>query len=135
MNWFSLRILLVLGLLISLGTAAPSLAGAAGKSSPAGIKTEEWAGHSFTFLALPADRQSAGYEIFTLDQADQGFQGDRSVRIPYAGHVGEQVTVTEVVPFAAGDNQLEYMVHMVVNTTGEKLIGRTMRGQIGRAHV
>jgi hypothetical protein len=126
----SVRILLVLSLLIGFGTTGSVWAAAASETSPANIKIEQWAGHNFTFLALPADKQSAGYEIFTVNQANQGFQGDRSVRIPYAEHVGKQVTVTAVVPFAAGYNQQEYMVSMTVNETGEKLLGRTMRGQL-----
>ena len=66
----------------------------------------------------------------TVDQANQGFQGDLSVRIPYAEHVGKSVTVTEIVSFPAGYNQQEYMVHMTVNDTGEELIGRSIHGQL-----
>lgn len=130
MKRFSLRFLLVLSLLVGLGTAGSVWAEASSETTSANIKIEQWTGHSFTFLSLPADKQSAGYEIYTVDQANQGFQGDRSVRIPYDQHVGKQVTVTEIVPFSAGDNQSEYMIHMTVNDTGEKLIGRTMRGQL-----
>ena len=131
MKIFSLRILLVLSLLLGLGTAGPVGAEAATETTaPANVKIEQWTGHSFTFLNLPADKQSAGYEIFTENQGTQGFQGDSSVRIPYAQYVGKQVTVTGIVPFAAGYNQQEYMVHMTVNDTGEKLLGRSMRGQL-----
>jgi len=129
MKILSLRILLVLSLLLGVGTVSPVWA-AASETSSANVNIEQWTGHSFTFLTLPGDAQSAGYDIFTEDQATQGFQGDRSVRIPYAQHVGKQVTVTGIVPFAVGDNQQEYMVHMTVNDTGEKLLGRSMRGQL-----
>ncbi len=129
MRTVSLRLLLVFSLLLGLSTASTAWAASAA-TVPAGIKIEEWKSHVFTFLALPADKQSAGYEIFTVAQADKGFQGDRSVRIPYAEHVGRQVTVTAVVPFAAGFDQQEYMVSMTVKDTGEKLLGRTMRGQL-----
>jgi hypothetical protein len=129
MKLFGLRILLVLSLLLGFGTAGSTWVEAAGET-PANVKIEQWTGYSFTFLALTADKQAAGYEIYTEDQAAQGFQGDRSVRLSYAEHVGKQVTVTEIVPFAAGNNLQEYMVHMTVNDTGEKLLGRSMRGQI-----
>jgi hypothetical protein len=130
MKLFNLRILLLMTVLVVLGTGGPLWAAVPGDTPSMNVATEQWKGHSFTFLALPADKQGDGYEIFTVDQAKQGFQGDRSVRIPYGDHVGKQVAVTDIVPFAAGDNQSEYMVHMTVNDTGEKLIGRTMRGQL-----
>jgi hypothetical protein len=130
----SLRILLMLSLLLGFGTAGSVWA------EEANVRIEQWRGHSFTFLDLPADAQSAGYEIFTVGQAVQGFDGDASARIPYAEHVGKQVTVTELAPFqysrqgyadpAADSNQQDYMVHMTVNDTGEKLIGRSLRGQV-----
>jgi hypothetical protein len=127
---YSLRILLILSLLVGFGTAHSVWAAAASETASANVKVEQWTGHSFTFLNLPAEEQAAGYEIYTLDKADQGFKGDRSARISYAEHVGKQVKVTDIVPFTAGSNKQEYMVHMTVNDTGEKLIGRTMRGQL-----
>jgi len=130
MKIISLRILLVLSLLLGFGTANSVGAQAASATPSANVNIEQWTGQSFTFLSLPADKQSAGYEIFTEDQATLGFQGDASVRIPYAQHVGKQVTVTEVAPFATGYDQSEYVVHMTVNDTGEKLLGRSMRGQV-----
>ncbi|MBC8014901.1 MAG: hypothetical protein H7X79_04065 [Sporomusaceae bacterium] len=130
MKIFSLRILLVLSLLLGFGTAGQVWAEASSETPMANVKIEQWTGHSFTFLNLPADKQSVGYDIFTEDHAIQGFQGDRSVRIPYAKYVGKQVTVIEIVPFDAGSNQKDYMVHMTVNDTGEKLIGRSLRGQL-----
>jgi len=125
----SLRILLVLSLLIGFGTAGSVSTEAASDTTPGNVKVEQWTGYDFTFLPLPAT-ESPGYEIFTEDQATLGFQGDRSVRIPYDGHVGKQVTVTGIVPVEAIDNQQEYVVHMTVNDTGENLVGRTMRGQL-----
>jgi hypothetical protein len=130
MKLFSLRILLLLSVLIVFGTGSSAWAEVSSETTPASLTTEQWTGHSFTFLALPADRQAAGYEIFPVDQADRGLGGDRSVRIPYANHVGKEVTVTQIVSFPAGNNQSEYMVYMTVNDTGEKLVGRTMRGQL-----
>lgn len=128
MKQFILRLLLTISLIIVGGTSSAWTAIAAEPS--VNLTTPQWTGNSFTFLALPADKQAAGYEVFTVDQANQGFQGDRSVRIPYAEHVGKQVTVTEIVTFLAGNNQNEYMAYMTVNDTGEKLVGRTMRGQL-----
>jgi len=126
MKKFSLHILLVLSLLLGFGTAGSTGAEAA---TPANVEIQQWKGNDFTFLPLAA-AQYVGYEIFTEAQADQGFQGDRSVRIPYAQYVGKQVTVNEVVPFADGDNKKDYVVHMTVKETGEKLVGRSMRGQL-----
>jgi hypothetical protein len=130
MKFFNVKVLLILSLLVVFGTVGSAWAKEASNPASVNMTVEQWKGNEFTFLALPGDKQSAGYEIYTVDQATQGFQGDRSVRLPYADHVGKQVTVTEVVPFAAGNNQQEYMVSMTVNDTGEKLLGRTMRGQV-----
>lgn len=130
MRLFNLCILLVLSLLISFGTVDSAWAESSNEKPSVNLTTEQWTGHTFTFLALPADKQSAGYDIFTIDQATRGFEGDQSVRIPYAKHAGKQVSVTEVVPYPAGPDQQEFMVYMTVNDTGEKLVGRTMRGQL-----
>ncbi|MDF2856962.1 MAG: hypothetical protein K0Q87_2813 [Neobacillus sp.] len=131
MKMFSLRILLVLSLLVGLGTVGSvSVAKAPSENSATNVKVEQWIGHNFTFLALPIDKQSAGYEFFIVEEGAQGFHGDRSVRIPYAEYVGKQITVTGIVPFPAGYNQEEYIVNMTVNDTGEKLTARTMRGQL-----
>jgi hypothetical protein len=130
MKLFTLRLLLLLSLLIAFGTVSSAWAEASNEMPSVSLTAEQWTGHNFTFLALPADKQSAGYDIFTVDQASRGFKGDRSVRIPYAQHAGKQVTVTEVVPYPAGPNQQEFLVYMTANDTGEKLVGRTMRGQL-----
>nr|WP_092069192.1 hypothetical protein [Dendrosporobacter quercicolus]NSL47378.1 hypothetical protein [Dendrosporobacter quercicolus DSM 1736]SDL87292.1 hypothetical protein SAMN04488502_1011053 [Dendrosporobacter quercicolus] len=129
MKMFSLRMLLVLSLLVGLGSAGAVPAEAA-RTAPAGVRVEQWTGQDFTFLALPAEKQSTGYEIFAAEQATRGLEGDRSLRIPYAEHVGKQVVVTKIVPFAAGGRQKEYMVYMTVKETDEKLVGRTMQGQL-----
>jgi hypothetical protein len=126
MKKFSLHILLVLSLLLGFGTISSVGVEA---STPTNVEIQQWKGNNFTFLPLAA-AQYEGYEIFTEDQADQGFLGDRSVRIPYNQYVGKQVTVNDVVPFADGDNKKDYVVHMTVNDTGEKLVGRSMRGQL-----
>jgi len=130
MKLFNLRILLVLSFLVAFGSVGAVWAEPASKTRAVNLTTEQWTGHSFTFLALPAARQAAGYEIFPVDKANKGFTGDRSVRIPYAQHAGKKVTVTEVIPYPAGPNLQEYMVYMKVDETGEKLVGRTMRGQL-----
>ncbi|GBG55599.1 hypothetical protein SPFL3102_03176 [Sporomusaceae bacterium FL31] len=130
MKLFTLRLLLILSLLIAFGTVGSAWAESSNEMPSVNLTVEQWTGHNFTFLALPADKQSAGYDIFTVDQASRGFKGDGSVRIPYAQHAGKQVTVTEVVPYPAGPNQQEFLVYMTANDTGEKLVGRTMRGQL-----
>jgi len=123
MKNISLRILLVLSLLLGFGNV-----GSVGAEA-ASIGIEQWTGNDFTFLPL-SSVQYSGYEIFKEEQGDQGFQGDQSVRIPYAQYMGKQVTVNEVVPFADGDNKKDYVVHMTVKDTGERLVGRSMRGQL-----
>jgi hypothetical protein len=130
MKLFSLRILLVLSLLVGFGTGSSVGAESASVIPSTDITVGQWSGHDFTFLNLPADEQTAGYGIFTADQATQGFQGDRSVRLSYADHVGKQVEVTDIVPFAAGNSKQEYVVHLTVKDTGEKLLGRTEHGQL-----
>lgn len=127
---FNLCILLALGVLISFGTVGYTWAEPSNGTPSVNLTPKQWIGHTFTFLAMPADDQSAGYSIFTTDQASRGFEGDQSVRIPYAQHAGKQVTVTEVIPYPAGPTQQEFMVYMKVNDTGEKLVGRTVRGQL-----
>lgn len=127
---FNLRILLVAGMLLGFAAVGSVWAASPSAAPAVNLTVEQWTGHSFTFLALPADRQEAGYEIFKVEQAGQGFNGDWSVRIPYAQHVGKQVTVSEVIPYPAGPNQQEFVVYMTVKDTGEKLVGRTMRGQL-----
>ena len=128
MKQLILRLLLTVSLILVGATSSVWTASAAEAS--VNLTTPQWTGNSFTFLALPADKQAAGYEIFTVEQAEQGFQGDRSLRLPYANHVGKEVTVTNIVSFPVGNNQNEYMAYMTVNDTGEKLVGRTMRGQL-----
>jgi hypothetical protein len=80
------------------------------------------------FLALPADKQEQGYDIFIEDQAARGWQGDQAVRIPYAEHVSKQVTITRVV--VTGDPIFDYTVYMTEKESQIKLAGRTIRGQL-----
>ncbi len=94
------------------------------------LRIEDWKGHSFTFMSLPDDKQVDGYGIFKVENAAKGFEGDAALRIPYASHVGKKVLITEVVPFTAGYDLKEYMVYMSVEGSGEKLVARTMRGQV-----
>lgn len=130
MKTFSLRIFLVLSLLLGFGTAGSVSAEAPSGTASANVATEQWIGHNFTFLALPAAKQAAGYQIFKVDQANQGGEGNSSVPISYAEHVGKQVTVTQIASFPAGGNQKDFMVYMTVNDTGEKLVGQTIREQL-----
>ena len=68
MKIFSLRILLVLSLILGFGTAGSVGAAATSETTaPSNVKIEQWTGHSFTFLNLPSDTQSDGYDIFTED--------------------------------------------------------------------
>ena len=122
-------LMLLLSVLVVFSAAGSAWAQTPNET-PANLTTQQWTGQSFTFLALPADKQGAGYEIFKVEQANLGFEGDRTVRIPYDQHVGKTATVTEIVSFPAGNNQNEYLAYMTVNETGEKLVGRTMRGQL-----
>jgi len=130
MRTASLRIFLVLTLLIGLGINNSVWAEQSSETPSPNIKVEQWIGNVFTFIALPADKQVVGYRIFTEDQAIQGFEGDNSLRIPYKKYVGKEVTVTEVEVFPDGYNLKEYVVHMKVNDTGEKLVGRTVGLQL-----
>jgi hypothetical protein len=91
---------------------------------------EQWVGHTFLFLDLPSEKRSEGYEIYMEDQAKRGFEGDCSVRIPYAPHVGKRVTVTDVFRNTGGDYRDDYVVYLKENDTGIKLVGRTMSGQL-----
>lgn len=130
MRIISLRIFLVLSLLIGFSTPALVGAKAATELASPNVKIEQWVGKVFTFIDLPTEKQAAGYDIYRADQANKGFEGDLSVRIPYSKYFGKEVTVTAIVDFPAGYDRQEYMVHMKVNKTGEKLIGRTRDGQL-----
>lgn len=120
------RVILILVMLIcaalGMALAEPS------SELPIDLTVEKWVGHDFIFLALPADKQEAGYEIFLQEEADKGFQQIQSVRLPYAEHFGKEVTITKVVP--TGDDLFDYTVYMTEKETGKKLIGRTLRGQL-----
>lgn len=94
------------------------------------LTPEQWVGHNFVFLDLAADKRADGYEIYPEEQAKLGFAGDRSVRIPYAAHVGKQVIVTAVARYNTGDYRDDYVVHMTETDTGKNLVGRTMSGQL-----
>lgn len=125
MKQFSLCLVLAICLIM------PGIAGAvATPALPANISTTQWVGHTFMFLALPAERQAAGYGIYNASQATQGFQDDQSMRIPYLANVGKTVTVTDVSPYVANTESYDYVVSMTEVETGNKYIGRTMRGSI-----
>ncbi len=130
MKRLNLKNILRFSLILIFGVGGVAWAAVSSEITPVNLTTEQWKGNSFTFLALPADKQAAGYEIFPVDQAERGFEGDRSVRSSYAAHVGKEAVVTEIVSFPAGYNQNEYLVYLTVKDTGEKLVGRTVRGQL-----
>lgn len=124
--------MLALTILTTLGSSNVALAATDGsyQAKPQDIAVEQWPGHSFTFLSLTKTGQNDGYEIFTLNDAERGYNEDRSVRIPSAEYGGKQVTVTEVRPFTSGYPQPDYMVYLKVAGTGEELVGRTSRGKL-----
>lgn len=129
MKTYNLRILLVLSVLFVFGTMGSVLA-ASSDEIPTNLTFGQWTGESFTLLPLAADEQASGYGLFPTDQAEQGFEGDRSLRISYAEHVGKQVTISQVVTYPAGRYMNEAIVYMTVNDTGETLAGRTIRDQL-----
>jgi hypothetical protein len=94
------------------------------------LTTQQWVGHNFVFLALPAEGQADGYGFFKADQAVQGFSGDHSVRIPYLPNVGKIVKVTDVSPYTASNESFDYVVSMTEIGTGDKFVGRTLKGSI-----
>jgi len=128
MKQFSLRLLLIVSLII-VGITGSAWAAVA-PEPPVNLTTLQWVGHNFVFLALPADKQADGYGIFAADQAVQGFQEDRSVRIPYLQNVGKIVAVTDVSSYTSGDNKYDYIVSMTEIGTGDKFVGRTTRGAL-----
>jgi hypothetical protein len=97
---------------------------------PVNLTPPQWVGHNFVFLALPADQQADGYGIFATDKATQGFQGDRSVRLPYLPNIGKIVTVTDVSANTTGANSYDYVVSMTEIGTGDKFVGHTISGSI-----
>ena len=126
----SLRLALMVMLLVLFGALGTAWAANSQQESSPNLTPDQWTGQSFTFLSLPAADQAAGYEIFNVDQSQQGFTGDRSVRIPYKQYVGKQVTVTDVVTYIASDNKYEYLIYLEEKESKQKLVGRTSRGQL-----
>jgi len=129
MKQVSLRLLLAVCLII-VGITGSAGAAVAPETAPANLTTPQWVGHNFVFLPLPADKQADGYGIFAANQAAQGFQEDRSVRLSYSQNVGKQVKVTDVTPYTAGDNKYDYVISMTEIGTGYKLVGATIRGSL-----
>ncbi|MFA6849824.1 MAG: hypothetical protein WCS30_05670 [Selenomonadaceae bacterium] len=123
MKQFGLRILLMLSLIIGTG-AASAFAQNASDNDPVNLTIEQFSGNDFTFLNLPSDQKTVGYEIFTVKQAEAW---DRSYPSDFSGHVGKEVTVTKTVWVP---EQKEYLVYMTVNDTGEKLAEPTRNGQL-----
>jgi hypothetical protein len=126
----SLRLVLMVILLFLFGALGSAWAANSPEVPSGNLTPDQWVGQSFSFLALPAADQASGYEIFDVEHATQGFDGDRSVRIPYAQYVGKQVTVTDVVTYIASDYQYEYIIYLEEKTSKQKLVGRTSRGQL-----
>lgn len=134
MRYLGVPMMLIVGLLLLSVMTGSVWAEVSAEVSPEvaslNLTPEQWVGHNFLILDLPADKRSEGYELFAQDQYMRGFQGDRAFFLPYAGHVGQQVTVTEVAGYTAEDERLEYVVYFTENSTGEKLVGRTIGGQL-----
>lgn len=124
-----MRYILVMLLMVFMEFGMPVGEAAADNVVP-NLSPEQWVGQTFLFHPLPKDRQEAGYQIFKIADADRGWTGERSVRLPYNEHVFKQVRITEVIKFPAGTGYTEYIVYMTEKNTGMKLVGRTMRGQL-----
>jgi hypothetical protein len=124
MKQFGLRILLMLALIIGTQGATSTFAKTSSDNDPVNLTVEQFSGNNFTFLNLPSDQQTVGYEIFTVKQAEAW---DRSYPSDFAGHVGKEVNVTKTVWIP---EQKEYLVYMTVNDTGEKLAEPTRNGQL-----
>lgn len=125
-----MRYILVMFLMVVfMEFSVPVGVSAADTASPS-LTPEQWGGQTFLFHSMPKDRQEEGYEIFKTTDADRGWVGDRSVRLPYAAHVYKRVRVTSVIDFPAGTGQTEYLIYMTEVNTGMKLVGRTVRGQL-----
>jgi hypothetical protein len=124
MKQFGLRILLMLALIIGTQGATSTFAKTSSDNDPVNLTVEQFSGNNFTFLNLPSDQQTVGYEIFTVKQAEAW---DRSYPSDFAGHVGKEVTVNKTVWIP---EQKEYLVYMTVNDTGEKLAEPTRNGQL-----
>lgn len=125
MKQFFVRILLILTLIIGIqSTNAVFAQNSNENTSVNNLTTEQFSGQDFTFLNLTPDQQAIGYEVFTVEQAEQW---DRSNPIDYAGHVGKEVTVTNTVWIP---EQKEYLVYMTVKDTGETLAEPTRNGQL-----
>lgn len=125
MKTFGLRILFIL--FLSMGFPANQMVFGApvlGSTSGIDIHTEQFAGQDFTFLNLPFEKQSIGYQIFTVRDAEQM---DYSNPINFAQHVGKEATVTKTTYI---EDQKEYLVYMTVKETGEELAELTRNGQL-----
>lgn len=122
------QLFIVMAMVLFIGASAPAAVMAETISN--NLTPEQWLGHTFLFHDLPKDKQGEGYEVFKVDDGERGWGGDRSVRIPYAAHVYKPVEVTDVVKFPAGTGQNEYLVYMKEVSSGMKLVGRTVRGQL-----
>lgn len=130
MKRVTLFFLVLVSMALCIGFSTVAWAQASLLVNSPNLTPEQWVGQRFVFLALPADKQSEGYEIFPEERAEQGFAGDASIRLPYKSYEGKAMTVSAVVPYLAGDQQYEYMIHFKDDKTGKKFIGRTMRGQL-----
>ncbi|SEO95520.1 hypothetical protein [Propionispora vibrioides] len=130
MKRVTLFFLVLVSMILCIGFSTVAWAQASLLANSPNLTPDQWVGQRFVFLALPADKQSEGYEIFPEEQAEQGFAGDTSVRLPYKSFEGKVMTVSAVVPYLAGDQQYEYMVHFKDDKTGKTFLGRTMRGQL-----
>jgi len=125
MKTLGIRILFILFLITGIQVGNTVFARTAlDNTSMNNIKTEQFVGQDFTFLNLPFEKRSGGYEIFPVKDAEQM---DYSAPIDFASHVDKEVTVTKTVYIP---DQKEYMVYMTVKETGEELAELTRNGQL-----
>ncbi len=92
------------------------------------LTPDQWVGQTFVFLAMPANKQKEGYEIYPEKMAQRGFAGDPAADLPYANYFSKQVVITDAIRIT--DTPYDYVIHMKVKSTGEKLVSRTFRGQL-----
>lgn len=116
-------------ILVSLFLLLPVPASA--ETAPAdqeNLAPDQWVGKTFLFLAMPANKQKEGYEVYPEKMAKAGLDGDPSVQLPYRDYFAHQVTITDAIRIT--DTPYDYVIHMKDKKTGEKFVSRTFRGQL-----
>ncbi len=88
---------------------------------PANIAITDWVGKEFLVLALPAESQSRGYDIYSV--GDFGLQN----RLPYT-YAGRRVVIESVMPIE--DEVSDFRVNMRDLKTGEGYFAHSIRGSV-----